>query len=561
MKEEVKAKRDEGKLTRKQSRKGSLLSRFGSISRSTHANHPAAASSSLESTQLASDAAPTLAPVPATQPLSISDQNAGVDESQHMSGAVRTTTTDTERATRESASFVTASAEPAPAAVAPVAPVTHVEPASVPLPGAPVEPAAVPLPRHGSDTNIAKEANADMRDEIPVSETIYDPYLNHTAVPTKMTVVPIVPFQADHEKVTAPTKPTGAPAPVIATDAPTAATGPAQNPTSYENLPAGLPPATDVQTPANTSGTTTDANTARKSSPEESPKQKKGVKGWLKKAFHRGSSGDNEPKLDRKASKRNSKVVKDDPKGTKAVIGEPQPVNTLSADGKPAETTNIGIGKENMGEGNLSQAQATQAGSTAGPSGSGVAATGTTAGGTTATSGPLDSHPDVHTVDRTLYDASPPRKTTVGAAGPALGTSPPDQRQSMIDYERDQERARADDEVNVSDIDDELVARSQGRQVPTQDASTVSMLSQSSMERKRIAALEEEKAAGMGGQSGSLPKVSSDREMERAAEREEIEEMRREERDEVDSIQGPKFPAGRERAGSEARETRFREDV
>ena len=312
MKEEAKAKKEEEKLSRKQSQKGSRLSRFGSISRRTDASQPAAASaSSPESSHVVQDAPPVLAPVPATQPLSLSGHTDGAADADihHMSGAVRTSTTDTERATRESMGYVSAAGDPSPTVVAPIAP----------------EPAAVPLPRHDSDVPLAEEANAEMKNEIPVSETEYDPYLNHTAVPTSMNskpeevaapVVPIVPFQSDVNATSAP---------VAATGIPAGPSAPAQNTTSYESLPAATPPAKVLQKPLNTApGTNKTSSPPPALSPTEtSPKEKKGVKGWLKKAFRRGSSsGDNDAKLDRKASKRMSKISKEDPKGKRPIIGD-----------------------------------------------------------------------------------------------------------------------------------------------------------------------------------------------------------------------------------------------
>lgn len=523
MKEEAKAKKEEEKLSRRQS-KSKRLSRFSSISRSTDAP---AATSSPESSHV-TDQAPVLAPVPAQQPISLTGQNASRDSvndgTHHMSGAVRTSTTDTERATRES--MHSARGEPSA-----------------------IEPAAVPLPTHTSDINLAREANEDMRNEIPVENTEFDPHSGPSGV--KTAAVPIVPFAGDQEKeederidarapVTIDPEQVAAPITIDATPAP------AQNTTAYEEMPAATPPAQVLTkknidqkykdaAAANAGNTAAGPNTAAgTSSPETgSPKEKKGVKGWLKKAFRRSSSGDEDKKV--KKDKRNSKVVKDDPKGKRPTISDPVN-NNAAADAPPAETTYIGLGAQGMGkqEGDLTQAQASQHGA----GGAGAMSSG---GGIAATSGPLNSHPDIHAVDRTLYDATPP--------------APGDQREAAIAYEREQERA--DQELAVSDIDSELNARTHGKD-PEQDASTVSMLSEGSMERKRRQELEEEqrehkeKVMAVGNGKGGLPKVKSEREMEQAVEREE-------ERDGLGDVSSPKFPA--ERTQSPARETKFHEDV
>ena len=145
MKEQARARKEEEKLSRKQSRKGSHLSRFGSISRSTY---KPAASSSPESSHVA-DAPPVLAPVAATAPINLPGESReslhGGDGMHHMSGAVRTSTTDTERATRESLRSA------------------HGE-----------EVAALRMPTNPNEEKVAREANADMRNEIPVSATEFD---------------------------------------------------------------------------------------------------------------------------------------------------------------------------------------------------------------------------------------------------------------------------------------------------------------------------------------------------------------------------------------------------
>lgn len=406
----------------------------------------------------------------------------------HMSGAVRTSTTDTERATRESLRS------------------TRCE-----------EVAAVKMPTHPSDERVAREANADMRDEIPVSATEADPHFLPENQPQ------ITPFMSSEEDpmdkadVVAPATfdPEKLQKPL------TVDVTPAQNTTAYAAVSAATPPAQVLtkknidQKVGHTAGNNKSTSPRSPTSPADgSAKEKRGVKGWLKKAFRRGSSADEDKAAaPSKSGKRNSKISKEDPKGKGREISPP-----INASGKSKETTAIGLG-----EGNLTQKEATQSRSSSGPTTSG------------ATSGPLDSHPDVHAVDRTIYDASPPG----------------DQREAAIDYERDQERARNNEEIDISDIDEELERK--GRGVGEQDASTVSMLSEGSMERKRRAEMEEEAKAAMGERrNNQLSKVESETEMEKAAEREEA-------RDGMGEVSPPKFPV--DRAQSPARGTRFKENM
>lgn len=489
MKEQARVRKEEEKLSRKQSKKGSRLSRFGSISRST--NKPAA-SSSTESSHV-TDAPPVLAPVPATAPINLPGQSReslhGGDGMHHMSGAVRTSTTDTERATRESLRSA------------------HGE-----------EVAAVRIPTNASDAKLAREANADMRNEIPVSATEFDPHFLSENQPQVTPFVCAKQDPIDKADVVAPATVD----PLRQQKPLTVDTTPAQNTTAYAAVPSATLPAQVLtkknidQKVGHTAGNNKSTSTSPTSPADGSPKEKGGVKGWLKKAFRRSSSADEDKAAAAsKPDKRNSKISKQDPKEKGREISPP--INPTT--GKPNETTAIGLG-----EGNLTQKEATQPGA-------GSSSRPTTAG---ATSGPLDSHPDVHAIDRTIYDASPPG----------------DQREAAIAYERDQEAARNNEEVDISDIDQELEMK--GRGVGEQDGSTVSMLSEGSMERKRKAEMEEEAKAAKEGRDGQLPKVKSEAEMERAAEREEA-------RDGMGEASAPKFPV--DRAHSPTRETRFKEDV
>lgn len=493
MKEQARAKKEEEKLSRKQSRKGSRLSRFGSISRST--DKPAA-SSSHESSHVA-DAPPVLAPVATTAPINLPGQSGeslhGDDGMHHMSGAVRTSTTDTERATRES--LRSARGE---------------------------EVAAVRMPTNPTDEKVAREANADMRNEIPVSATEFDPHFLPENQPQVTPFVSAKQDPIDKADVVAPATvdPQTLQKPL------TVDITPAQNTTAYAAVPAATPPAQVLtkknidQNMGHTAGNNESTSPVNPTSPaDESPKEKRGVKGWLRKAFRRGSSADeHKAAAASKSVKRNSKISKEDPKGKGREISSPSAINPTT--GKPNETSTIGLD-----EGNLTQKEATQPGV-------GTSSRPTTSG---ATSGPLDSHPDVHAVDRRIYDASPG-----------------DQSEAAIAYERDQEGARNNEEVDISDIDEELQTKAYENN--DQDASTVSMLSEGSMERKRKQELEEEgKAAKAASRRNSqLPKVESEAEMERAAEREEA-------RDGMGEVSPPKFPV--DRAQSPARGTRFREDV
>lgn len=490
MKEQARARKEEEKLSRKQSKKGSRLSRFGSISRST--DKPAA-SSSPESSHV-TDAPPVLAPVPATAPINLPGQSReslhGGDGMHHMSGAVRTSTTDTERATRESLRSA------------------HGE-----------EVAAVRMPTHASDVELAREANADMRNEIPVSATEFDPHFLPENQPQATPFVSAKQEPIDKADVVAPATvdPQRLQKPL------TVDITPAQDTTAYAAVPAATLPAQVLtkknidQKVGHTAGNNKSTSPTSPTSPADgSPKEKRSVKGWLKKAFRRGSSADEDKAAAAsKSDKGNSKISKQDPEGKGREISPP--INPTT--GKPKETTAIGLG-----EGSLTQKEATQPGA-------GSSSRPTTPG---ATFGPLDSHPDVHAVDRTIYDASPPG----------------DQREAAISYGRDHEGARNNEEVDISDIDEELEMK--GRGVGEQDASTASMLSEGSMEMKRRAEMDEEAKAAKERRNSQLPKVESEAEMERAAEREEA-------RDGMGEVSPPKFPV--DRAQSPARGTRFKEDV
>ena len=412
----------------------------------------------------------------------------------HMSGAVRTSTTDTERATRESLRSV------------------HGD-----------EVAAVRMPTNSNDKKVALEANADMRNEVPVSATEFDPHFLPENQPQVTPFVSAKQDPIDKADVVAPATvdPERLQKPL------TVDITPVHNTTAYADVPAATPPAQVLtkenidQKVGHTAGNNKSTPPISPTSPADgSPKEKRGVKGWFKKAFRRGSSADEDKAAAAsKSGKRSSKISKEDPKGKGREISSPSAINP--APGKPNETSTIGLGG-----GNLTQKEATQPGV-------GTSSRPTTSG---ATSGPLDSHPDVHAVDRTIYDASPPG----------------DQREAAIAYERDQEGARNNEEVDISDIDEELQTKSYENN--EQDASTVSMMSEGSMERKRKQELEEEaKAAKAASRRNSLlPKVESETEMERAAEREEA-------RDGMGEVSPPKFPV--DRAQSPARGTRFKEDM